>query len=1326
MASRLHNSLIDLLVMVGLDQETGLKPNVTDSSANDPLFLSNYEPQVLASISAQCAMFPQSFPNQDEAYPPTDAVDNRTVLTPISEQEDAHFRACDRRKRIAKSLPRRVTLGTIAGGRKMLRMLSTSGGELPISAEVIQSLTAFCFPDGMKVYRHSMPTHIHFLVLTDITGERSYAACATYTRSFMCKSCRVEEGDDHYYDAIPEDFIEDGSAHKMGQRVYIPCCLTLISKYPYFTVMKECLSCLVPKLQSNPREVKTTLEKFALQLSATPVPPAGNVAIRFYLDTYPVTLYPSDDPNKEVVNMQLNHVFLKFDPDAILTVIRSILTQQRIVFMSSCYAMLTTVMESFLVFVRPFVWNYTYVPLIPEKLLTLLEALGCFIMGCHARHKGLVEQIEGIVAVNIDDGSVDVCSTLNIPQLPFAAEQDFKQAVTQMKPRLNMEMAQVERPCPVNLEQLTHNRDMFQLQINKDIQAVCLELMVNLFREVKKYIREASSFFNKDQFLENQREEELPFYREVVSTELFKAFVRSRFQGADFFDEFEDKMKLATRQHAGPKFQNPDDQVRPGQLKKRTPSYSNLFSSPRPAWSGHTGALTSKTDYIVFQLPRFRFESVAGYHKVLMEELTRREKCCKQANMFPRKAVYLYLRGALQIACDEPIRGLRDFDAICKYNKALFPSKQVGSVIARLTPTQKEILSLQEWYKRSEQLQRIEESKGKRGDDIVIIMEFEKIPEDPIYIQDFSSLVEYMDIASDHDTIQRLFNALTVTCQDNQMYTPLDPGTFTVFYECLKENESTCHEPKIPEGCLGENECILKVSQMIDTRGRFKDVDSGNMEVYGPGRLILTQRRLCFICEGTHRFCDIVRLRDIICLEKSTEGYSIYGKRENSLKIYSKVMDTTQVVFTAILKEERNYWFTLITEMWSGKLMSEEYKDPGLIQQAAKNVILIDAVIKSGQEETVMHHEQLEEAANKLCYFTMLREQQQTDSALDASWKKTSGLLQHRVNPNQRERDSRAVEALLYTPGSRVGDEDEDSTPKLWCAMGNGKVEVYDASTWVLEASNIKAKDRVVCLLAVGESQVWAGSFDSVIYVIDRHSKRANSQLVAHRDQVCDLTISDDGSTVYSASLNGQIVVWDTSTLKELKQLRVDGGIKAITFFRDELWCLKNSGESIAVISVDDGKMKRELTYHDQQHNRPYRFSCFLIAKGDENNTSHNATVWVGHDDVPMITVWDVDNFKERVTCLEVDKSRGFTKLTQVGDNIWAGSKMMRNCKEAYMYIFNSRSFEKQEPLKAHSDTIRSLCTAESRYVISGSGSRDGKVAIWRTSPIRHFSHFEL
>ena len=50
-------------------------------------------------------------------------------------------------------------------------------------------------------------------------------------------------------------------------------------------------------------------------------------------------------------------------------------------------------LQSFLYFILPFRWRYTYVPILSTSSLELLEAPGTFMMGCHTRHLEVVEQV---------------------------------------------------------------------------------------------------------------------------------------------------------------------------------------------------------------------------------------------------------------------------------------------------------------------------------------------------------------------------------------------------------------------------------------------------------------------------------------------------------------------------------------------------------------------------------------------------------------------------------------------------------------------------------------------------------------------------------------------------------------------------------------------------------------------------------------------------------------------------------------------------------------------------------------------------------------------
>lgn len=81
---------------------------------------------------------------------------------------------------------------------------------------------------------------------------------------------------------------------------------------------------------------------------------------------------------------------------------------------------------------------------------------------------------------------------------------------------------------------------------------------------------------------------------------------------------------------------------------------------------------------------------------------------------------------------------------------------------------------------------------------------------------------------------------------------------------------------------------------------------------------------------------------------------------------------------------------------------------PGPINFNAQVIFL------SGQEDFAYHHAAVESAAAHLCYFTRRREE-----GMDRLSPETKDVLQHRVDPNVQEPERKAVEALLYTVGSK-------------------------------------------------------------------------------------------------------------------------------------------------------------------------------------------------------------------------------------------------------------------------------------------------------------------
>ena len=89
-------------------------------------------------------------------------------------------------------------------------------------------------------------------------------------------------------------------------------------------------------------------------------------------------------------------------------------------------------------------------------------------------------------------------------------------------------------------------------------------------------------------------------------------------------------------------------------------------------------------------------------------------------------------------------------------------------------------------------------------------------------------------------------------------------------------------------------------------------------------------------------------------------------------------------------------------------------------------------------------------------------------------------------SPNQTRKST--VECILFMPS--VGASDDDTFGTVWCGLGSGFIQILEMPTGVVECRMKAHKDRVTCLLSIGD-HVWSGSFDACILVIDTRTRRS-------------------------------------------------------------------------------------------------------------------------------------------------------------------------------------------------------------------------------------------
>ncbi|KAI8490110.1 Rab guanyl-nucleotide exchange factor, partial [Branchiostoma belcheri] len=993
-----------------------------------PLFTTAFESQVLAACAHEVA----NFPNSSSIF---DSMASFSTST----------------WGVSSTIPPK---GGKTRRSQSLRRLTPTGKHsvaLPVGSDVISSLPPLCLPGNAYVYKDRPKDHVHYLVLTDISGAHSYATVYTCYRKFLATQVRGKS--EYSIRAVPlNDEGEEGT-----KICYVPLCCCMVSRAPYFFTMRDCLTCLVQQLHKDVRTMEMVVADFSSNLALVPRPPPGHLAISFQLNKFLVTVPPALDPDQRVLDMPLHYPFLSFSLDNILTLVACILTEQRIVFLASDYALLTIVMESFLTYLQPFVWHNVYVPVLSSSMVDLVEAPGVFMMGCHVSHREKIIKVPGIVVADIQSGEVfmadSVLDNTGLPCFPRAAAEFFKEkrvmqslitfrkseasgvhhhrdggrfclpatfdalltssrfrkvisdCVTRLMKvdgisqkcgtmKFQYDFSYLHSPTPTSVEEARKHRETWQHQLSRNIQITFLQTMVRLFRDVKEYVSTVNQrrYLNKDKFLEDKEEGDKPFFKEVCQSHMFKRFLKDRMdQKRDFYSIMEETMQWQGEQMTD----NPDNKL----IRRRKISATSPGQKNRRSGVVNFG-LEVNGPNCTFQLPSFTQShrmtdktTAAHFYDSCIQKLTNCLESCEPSDRAP----YLYLRGMVYAAKGASMTALEDFHNLCSADVKLFPAEHVQSIINSLSEVERSQLEQKGLYKggpmeRKTMLGKLRRMSTEvdRGQGLIIALDFDQLPQRDVDLHEFSKHIRLLDIAVDSEVIERLFQSLTL--QDTNY---LDPDTFSIFYDCWKETEldNSRVACQLPEDCLTREEGVLKVSRLIRCD-------------LGTGRLILTHKRLLF--RTGDRTEEVVRIRDIKNLEKFQ--YNTVLTSADALKIYSKVDD--QSPFTAILKEERNQWFMLVQELWCGRNIAEGTKDSQVVHQAAQNVLLINAVVLSGDYEECAHFDGVEKAAENLCYFTKRRKE-----GKDKLPQETTEVLIQRVNPSQDETVRNTVEALLYTSG---------------------------------------------------------------------------------------------------------------------------------------------------------------------------------------------------------------------------------------------------------------------------------------------------------------------
>uniref|UniRef100_A0A2K5E160 DENN domain containing 3 n=1 Tax=Aotus nancymaae TaxID=37293 RepID=A0A2K5E160_AOTNA len=1055
------------------------------------------------------------------------------------------------------------------------------------------ALPQLCFPGGVCMATEPKEDRVHFLVLTDVCGNRTYGVVAQYYRPLHDEYC-FYNGKTHWEPCRPVV----GAAG-----CFVPFAVCVVSRFPYYNSLKDCLSCLLTHLKlCKDFEVDNPIKDFAAKLSLIPSPPPGPLHLVFNMKPLQIVFPARADPESPVLDLDLHLPLLCFRPEKVLQILTCILMEQRIVFFSSDWALLTLVAECFMAYLHPLQWQHPFVPILSDQMLDFVMAPTSFLMGCHLDHFEEVSKVSDL-------------SRGSLTWSPLVAGLIWP-------------------------------------------------------GDVKNHLNYEHRVFNSEEFLKTRAPGDHQFYKQVLDTYMFHSFLKARLsRRMDAFAQMdldtqseEDRIngmlisprrptveKIASRKssplhipHRRMVVSMPDLQdIAMPELAPRNSSL-RLTDTAGGRGSGAVLNVPPKSTYM-FKIPEIHFplvgQCVQAYYADLAALLTKAMGFLAPDNSL-LLARYFYLRGLVHLMQGQLLSALLDFQNLYKTDIGIFPADLVKRTVESMSAPERA------QAERAPELMRLiseildKPHETSKPDDHVKNFE---LPKKHMQLGDFVKRVQESGIVRDASTIHRLFEALTVGQQKQ-----IDPETFKDFYNCWKETEAEAQEVSLPwlvMEHLDKNECVYKLSSSVKTN-------------LGVGKIAMTQKRLFLLTEGRPGYVEISTFRNIEEVRSTTIAFLLRRIPTLKIKVASK-----KEVFEANLKTECDLWHLMVKEMWAGKKLADDHKDPQYVQQALTNVLLMDAVVGTLQSSGAIY------AASKLSYFDKMRH----ESPL----------------PN--------IFGLLFSLGHLdPAEKVEDAHPKLWCALSEGKVTVFDASSWTVHQHSFKVGTaKVNCMVMADQNQVWVGSEDSVIYIINVHSMSCNKQLTDHRSSVTDLIVQDGQkapSEVYSCSVDGTVLAWNVRTLRVTSRFQLlSGGLTSIRLHGGRLWCC--TGNSIVVMTTN-GFLRQELKIEENFTDTGTSFLAFQLLP-----------------EVPQQGLWaqharGLGPTAHTVPCVSAGAAVG---------GVWVGSRgLWQGTPKGKIYVIDAESKTVEKELVAHVDTVRTLCSAEDRYVLSGSGKEEGKIAIWK------------
>ena len=247
------------------------------------------------------------------------------------------------------------------------------------SLELNNLAASICFPSGIKIcYEEENPVETvknYSSSITNQQGDRYYMVTYHFfykilngqfvtkysmypikyqTMKFCNDFYETIENDNELQEQISKKLEEYGELN-FREAVYVPFCISLISKYPYFNQMEKCLESIRIMLANYNAKSKEINDLIHYIVKSIPIPPV-NTKLKFSLPFTPefIDIMSPYYQDMCLLGSDITCLINLFSIENIIFIFRLMIFEQKILFVDNEYDRLSEVTNSFISILYPF------------------------------------------------------------------------------------------------------------------------------------------------------------------------------------------------------------------------------------------------------------------------------------------------------------------------------------------------------------------------------------------------------------------------------------------------------------------------------------------------------------------------------------------------------------------------------------------------------------------------------------------------------------------------------------------------------------------------------------------------------------------------------------------------------------------------------------------------------------------------------------------------------------------------------------------------------------------------------------------------------------